>query len=96
MVKRLKPNCLFLMEIKCNSKIISRIRNLLGFEYWERLDPMCVAGGFLLLWNKKLDIQVSMKNVRVMECVVDEKSMPEGWRTFFRHGSPYHRDNNEF
>jgi exonuclease III len=60
MVRTKKPNLVFLIETKLNSKKMEAIRIKLGFDAIFMVDSISKSGGLALMWN--LDNVVQIQN----------------------------------
>jgi hypothetical protein len=58
MVKKKKPNILFLMETKCRKDRMESIRVKLGFSGLFVVEPLGRSGGLALLWQDVQNMEI--------------------------------------
>lgn len=49
----------FLIEIKCGSSKMEKIKRILAYDYCFTVDSIGLRGGLALLWNQNLDLSIT-------------------------------------
>lgn len=58
LVRTAKPQCVFLIETKCTSARIIKLKSLLGFDQMFVVDCNSRSGGLAFLWNNNITIRL--------------------------------------
>jgi hypothetical protein len=79
LVRKKKPNFLFLMETKSNSRRMEFLRVKLGFEGLFVVDFVGKSGGLALFWKEQNEVEVQNYTRRHINVVVKPTGSSNSW-----------------
>lgn len=88
-VKKCKQECVFLIVTKCGHRAMKRICKRMGFIEYVIIDPKLKAGGFALMWNGNLKMELLWNTNRIICCKVDDVLGNNIWNLMTCYGTPY-------
>ncbi|KAM6571081.1 hypothetical protein CsatA_015161 [Cannabis sativa] len=74
-VRRHKQECLFLMETKTNEDGIHEVVRLLAYQFSSIIPALGIGGGFALMWNDGVDLEVAKASNGIFEVAIKEPMM---------------------
>uniref|UniRef100_A0A803NWW7 Reverse transcriptase n=1 Tax=Cannabis sativa TaxID=3483 RepID=A0A803NWW7_CANSA len=86
----------FLMETKVDRGKMEVWQGGLGFNGMSIIPSKSLAGGFCLLWNNEVKIQMKELHYNIFEASIQDPQLNSQWRLFAVYGPPYDREKKEF
>ncbi|KAL2894806.1 hypothetical protein RDABS01_010715 [Bienertia sinuspersici] len=74
LVKQESPHLIFLVETKCFSQEIMRIKRRLGFKNGVMVDARGRAGGLAMMWSDDLDVTLRKMGEKFIDVTIKEAS----------------------
>ena len=96
LVRKYKPDCLFLMETKGKKDVMERLSRKLRYYNFEIVEATESAGGLIMMWKEDLLMSCVWKTKRIICCKLKPSLDAEEWLVYGCYGTPYLREKESF
>ena len=88
MVRRWKPQIVFLMETKSKIKRMERIKNIIGFANGLTVPSSGRSGGLAMFWTREVNLDINSYSGNHIDAIVRESDGNFLWRITGFYGHP--------
>lgn len=96
LIKKHQPQCVFLMETKCNAIQMKRLCKTLGFERFIFTEARGLAGGYIIMWMEGINLKCRWKTDKVIYCDMLDQQEEVSWSMVACYGTPYYGEKENF
>ncbi|KAK8990141.1 hypothetical protein V6N11_008656 [Hibiscus sabdariffa] len=90
-----KNAIVFLSETKQKKSYLEKIRRRMKMDNAFYVEPIGIAGGLALWWNKEVKLSVLHHDKNLIDTIISINGEPEWFGTFI-YAPPYEEENQEF